>query len=39
MTSQEAKEIAERWVIDSYGPEFAIVPYPLIEDDSYFVLN
>ena len=39
VTSQEAKEIAERWVIDSHGPECAIVPQSIIEDDSYFVFQ
>jgi len=39
MTSQEAKEIAERWIIDLHGPECAIVPQSIIEDDSYFVFQ
>jgi len=37
MTSQEAKEIAEKWVMDSRGPKCAICSSPLFEDDSYFV--
>jgi hypothetical protein len=39
MTSEEAKEAAERWVVDSHGPEFAIVPGPLIEDEWFFVFS
>src|SRR5262245_22150607 len=39
MTSQEAKEIAERWVVDFHGPEFGIFSTPLFEDDSYFVFT
>jgi hypothetical protein len=37
MTSQEEKEIAERWVLDLYGPEGA--PHLLFEDDSYFAFH
>jgi hypothetical protein len=39
MTSQEAKQIAERWVIVLCGPEFVICSPPLFEDDSYFVFS
>ena len=39
MTSLEAKEIAETWSMDSRGPEFAISPDSLFEDDSHFVFT
>jgi hypothetical protein len=39
MTSQDAKEIAKKWVIDSQGPECAIYSTPLFEDESYFIFH
>jgi len=37
MTLHDAQEIAQKWIIEKKGPEFAIFPGALAENDCYFV--
>ncbi len=39
MTPQEAKAIAERWVVDTRGPNCAVLTSSWFEDHSYFVFK
>lgn len=39
MTSQELRSVAEEWVTETHGPEMAMVPEVIFEDDSYFIFG